>query len=530
MMASKNPAHDGSEIDAAAKRGDLLLQQGRLGEAITCFQSILGQDPEHPDANDAMGRIAVGMGKKKAAIGFFRKAVVAQPQNPLFNYNLGEALVIAKAVEEGITYLETAVRLNPGMYNALCSLGRAYRARGKVAEGIPYLRRAVQLHPGDPAGLLELAYSLVALGEPEQAHQFFAAAAETSSVAPHAIVGLVTSRKQSKEDNDLAKVQRQLATPTTHPERKVLNFAAAKIHLELGQYTKAFEYFAASKERSAGSSVDVFKETVSRTIELFDRDLLQRFAGLGDESELPVFILGMPRSGTTLIEQIVASHPLAYGAGELPHLGNVISKQFGKIADDPQLFFEKVRALTREEAVRAGRSYLENLRWHSDSALRISDKMPHNFKHLGLLSILLPKAHVIHCRRDPIDNCVSIYTQLFNEKHDYGARLRGLGQYYRAYDRLMVHWRNVLPITIHEVRYEDMIADQEGQSRKLIDFIGLPWDPACLQFYESARGVTTPSQLQVRQPIYSSSVKRWKAFEPHIRDLIEELGDLAVTD
>jgi hypothetical protein len=325
-------------------------------------------------------------------------------------------------------------------------------------------------------------------------------------------------------------VQRQLATATSDPERKLLNFAAAKIHLELGQHNKAFEYLAASKERSAGSSVDAFKETVSRTIKLFDRDLLQRFAGWGDNSELAVFVLGMPRSGTTLIEQIVASHPLAYGAGEVPYLGNVISKQFGKIADNPDRFSEKVGALTREDAARAGRSYLENLRWHSDSALRISDKMPHNFQHLGLLSILLPKAHVIHCRRDPIDNCVSIYTQLFNEKHDYGARLRGLGQYYRAYDRLMAHWRNVLPITIHEVRYEDMIADQEGQSRKLIDFIGLPWDSACLEFYKSARGVTTPSQLQVRQPIYSSSLKRWKAFEPHIRDLIEELGDLAVTD
>lgn len=530
MVASQNPAHDGSELDAAAKHGDLLLQQGRVREAVTCFQSTLAQDPQHPDANDAMGRLAIAMGKKKAAIEFFRKAVAAQPQNPLFNYNLGDALFIAKAVEEGISFLETAVRLNPDLYNALCSLGRAYRARGKAAESISYLRRAVEQRPEDPVGLLELAYSLVALGETDEAQKFFAAAAETSSVAAHAIVGLATSRKQSKKDNDLPKVQRQLARATSDPDRKLLNFAAARIHLELGEHSKAFEYLAASKERSAGSSVDVFKETVARTIELFDRDLLQRFAGWGEDSQLPVFILGMPRSGTTLIEQIVASHPLAYGAGEVPYLGNVISKQFGKIANEPDRFSEKVRALTREKAVRAGRAYLGNLRWHSDSALRIVDKMPHNFQHLGLLSILLPKAQVIHCRRDPIDNCVSIYTQLFNEKHDYGARLRGLGQYYRAYDRLMAHWLNVLPIMIHEVRYEDMIADQEAQSRKLIDFIGLPWDPACLEFYKSDRGVTTPSQLQVRQPIYSSSVKRWKAFEPHVRDLIEELGDLAVTD
>ena len=528
-MASSSSAGVDSVPGAVAKRGDLLLQQGRLREAIAYFQSILGQDPDHPDANDAMGRVAIGMGKKKAAIEFFRKAIAAQPNNALFNYNLGDALVIAKAVEEGIPYLETAVRLKPDLYIALCSLGRAYRLGGKVADGIAHLRRAVDLQPQDPVGALELAYSLVALGEPEEARQFFAAAAETPSVAPHAIVGLATSRKQSEEDNDLAQVELELATAASDPERKALNFAAGKIHLELGRYDKAFEYFAASKEHSAGSSVEIFEETVSRTIELFDRNLLQRFAGWGEESDLPVFIVGMPRSGTTLIEQIVASHPLAYGAGELPYLGDAVARRFGKIADNPQSFFEKVRALTRHEAAQAARFYLDKLRWHSDSALRISDKMPHNFRHLGSISILLPKAHVIHCRRDPIDNCVSIYTQLFNEKHDYGARLRGLGRYYRAYDRLMAHWRSVLPMTIHEIRYEDMVADQEGQSRKLIDFIGLPWDPACLEFYKSARGVTTPSQLQVRQPIYSSSVKRWKAFEPHISDLIEELGDLAVT-
>lgn len=530
MVASHIPKHDGDDLDAEAKRGDLLLQQGLLRDAVACFQSILAQDPEHPDANDAMGRIVIAMGKKKSAVRFFRKAVVGQPHNALFNYNLGDALFIAKAVEEAISYLEIAIRLNPDMYNGLCSLGRAYRACGKVAEGIPYLRRAVELRPEDPVGLLELAYSLVAVGKPEQAHQLFAAAAEAPSVGPHAIVGLATSRKQSKESNDLAKVQGQLATAKSESDRRLLNFAAARIHLELGQYAEAFEYFAASKERSAGSSVEIFKETVSRSIELFDRDLLQRFAGWGDNSKVPVFIVGMPRSGTSLIEQIIASHPLAYGAGEVPYLGDVISKQFGKIADDPKGFSKKVKALTREEAFRAGNSYLESLRWHSDTAVRISDKMPHNFRHIGLLSALLPNAHVIHCRRDPIDNCVSIYTQLFNEKHDYGARLQGLGQYYRAYDWLMAHWRKVLPITIHEVRYEDMIADQEGESRKLIEFIGLPWDPACLEFYKSARGVTTPSQLQVRQPIYSSSVKRWKAFEPYIRDLIEALGDLAVTD
>ena len=529
-MASHRPSNDGSELDTAAKRGDILLQQGRVREAIVCFQSILADDPEHPDANDAMGRLVIAMGKKKAAIGFFRKAVAAQAQNPLFNFNLGDALFSAKAVEEAISFLETAVRLNPSLYNALCALGRAYRARGKVAESIPHLRRAVELRPDDPVGQMELAYSLVAAGEPDEAQQFFAAAAETPSAAAHAIVGLATSRKQSEKDNDLLEAQRQLATATSDPDRKLLNFATARIYLELGHHAKAFEHFAASKERSAGSSVEAFEQTVSRTIELFDRDLLQRFAGWGDESELPVFIVGMPRSGTTLVEQIIASHPSVYGAGEVPYLGSVIPKQFGKIAKDPEGFSKKVRALTKEDAARVGRSYLDNLCWHSDSALRIVDKMPHNFQHLGLLSILLPKAHVIHCRRDPIDNCVSIYTQLFNEKHDYGARLRGLGQYYRAYDRLLAHWRNVLPITIHEVHYEDMIADQEGQSRKLIEFIDLPWDPACMEFYKSARGVTTPSQLQVRQPIYSSSLKRWKAYEPHIRDLIEELGDLAVTD
>lgn len=517
--------------DDLVAQGIALQKQRRMDEARNFYYAALKQDPQHPEANNGLGTLAVMAGRRTLGVKCLRAAVAADPDNIAYINNLGNALVLAQEVEEGIPYLLRAIAKNPNQYESLCNLGRAYRMRGLVAEGIPYLRKAVALRPKEPSGLLNLAESLVAAGETGEAQALYRTLLATPA-SGRALLGLATCRKHRKEDNDLETVEDHLARRADQQQaKKMLNYAAGKICLDLKLYSQAFTYFARSKEDSEGASVAKFTETVSRLIGTFDESFFSAKRDYGNPSSAPVFIVGMPRSGTTLTEQIFASHPLAFGAGELPHMAAVIARAFGTVQKDAAAFARSVRDLTPVRTREVADDYLRKLCWNSGSALRVSDKMPHNFQQLGLISTLFPNAKIIHCRRDPIDNCVSIYTQLFNEKHDYGATLGGMGEYYREYDRLMRHWKEVLPAgNMLDVVYEDMIADQETISRRLIDFVGLEWDPVCLEFYKAERGVITPSKLQVRQPIYKSSVKRWKEYEPYIGDLIEALGDMAKTD
>jgi hypothetical protein len=235
-----------------------------------------------------------------------------------------------------------------------------------------------------------------------------------------------------------------------------------------------------------------------------------------------IFVVGMPRSGTTLTEQILSSHPLIEGAGELPH----IQKLQSSIGHASQ-WHTLISGIADSQCKELARRYLAELDRHSRSAARVVDKMPHNFLNLGFIALMFPKARVVHCRRDAIDNCVSIYTHRLNQSHGYSTDLKTLGLYYQEYRRLMDHWQKVVPLKIFDLRYEQMIGEQESTSRRLIDFAGLQWNDACLSFHETERTIRTLSRWQVRQPLYSSSVKRWKKYEEFLGPLIEGLGDLA---
>ena len=309
--------------------------------------------------------------------------------------------------------------------------------------------------------------------------------------------------------------------------------AAAKIANDVGRYDEAFE-FAAAAGRYSGKDFDAVG--LARRFEglkkLFSAEFFAGRESSGDASKQPVFIVGMPRSGTTLTEQIIASHPQASGAGELGAF-QVLAKSLGyltpslrnKDADEGE-FARRVGALREKEIHAAAGEYLSTLRRVGGDGRRIVDKMPQNFQFAGLIALLFPNAKIIHCRRNPLDTCISCFMSHFVEGHDYSTDLEMLGSYYRQYAALMEHWRQALPIPIHEVRYRVLVADTEGEARKLIAFIGLEWDPACLRYYESKQPIFTNSRVQVRQPVYTSSVERWRRYERHIGPLKAALGDL----
>jgi hypothetical protein len=249
--------------------------------------------------------------------------------------------------------------------------------------------------------------------------------------------------------------------------------------------------------------------------------------GGGDPSRVPIFVLGMPRSGTTLTEQIIASHPEVYGAGELHDLLKVAHRNItGTTA--PIVFPDNLRSLDQPTLAAWGAEYVAGLQQRAPDARRITNKMPANFFAVGLVHLMLPNAKIIHVNRNPVDTCLSCFTRLFNHKQEHTYDLAELGQYYVHYARLMEHWRKVLPAgAFLDVNYEDIVADQESQARRLIEYCGLEWNDACLDFHNTKRSIRTASLTQVRQPIYTTSVERWRHYEKFLEPLLDALGDLA---
>ncbi len=260
-----------------------------------------------------------------------------------------------------------------------------------------------------------------------------------------------------------------------------------------------------------------------RLIATFTPEFFEAQTSPGSDSERPVFILGMPRSGTTLVEQIIARHPLAFGAGELM-TRNRVTWTLPAALKSGTTYPECAALMDERFTDEAANGYLKELRQLPDAAVRVTDKMPNNFRHIGLIARLFPRARIIHCQRNPMDICLSCYFLDFRGRLGFAYDLTHLGQYYRQYERLMAHWKKVSPIPILDVRYEDLIADSEAVSRRMIDYCGLEWDDACLAHDETERPVMTASHWQARQPIYKTSVERWRHYERHLEPLSRALA------
>ena len=310
-----------------------------------------------------------------------------------------------------------------------------------------------------------------------------------------------------------------------------LHFALAQLLDRSGAYDEAFAHFRRANDlrkevdRRCGNVHDPAAQAVytDRQLAWFTPEYFQRVRGFGSESELPVFVVGMMRSGTSLAEQIIASHPRVHGAGELrdiSHLVGTLAQRLGGVSEYPHCLAQLDAAMTRALAD----EYLQRLRELGGNAIQVVDKFPTNFLYLGLIATLFPRARIIHCRRDPVDTCLSCYFQNFGEPLPFKLDLAHLGHYYREYERLMAHWVRVSPVPIFELCYEELTADQEAVSRRLLAFCGLDWDEQCLRFNETARAVQTASALQVRRPMYRTSVGRSRHYAAHLQPLLQALG------
>jgi len=501
-------------------------QQGRLADAENGYRQVLGIAPNHPETLLNLGIVCEQLGHFDDAAENFQKVVDLNPNHPEARYNLGNALVAVGKAEEAIACYERALSLKPDYMEAHFNLANVHMNLGRFDEAATGFRTTIRLAPTLADGYFNLGFVLSETGQLEGARDAFRKVIDLQPESPEAHRQLASITKHRELDDDIRAMEALYRKSDLQDfGRENLAFGLAKAYEDIGEFPKSFEYLAEGnrlKRACFSYSTDEQKVYFSRIREIFTASLFNKFKNVGDRDASPIFIVGMPRSGTTLVEQILASHPDVFGAGELTVLSQTLRAAVGTVAQGG--YADAIHNADDSRFAEIGQTYLNSLRSHSQDARFITDKMPQNFLHIGLIKLALPNAKVIHCKRTPEDNCLSIFKTYFpGAVHEYSCELTELGQYYRLYEDLMAHWHSILPGFLYDIKYEDLIDDQEGQSRALIAQCGLEWDDACLDFHKTERAITTASLAQVRRPIYRSSVELWKRYEKQLAPLVEAL-------
>ena len=522
-------ALDPHNPDGHQNLGVALGRLGRTDEAEACYRRALALKPDHPDAQMNLGVALVEADRLDEAVVWFRRALALNPDNARAQMNLGNALVKRGEPEEALVCYRHAVALRPDEAEARYNLGVVLLELDQTEEAVTQYELALAIRPCDPGTLNNLGVALFRLGRHDAAAACYRQALTLRPDYVEAQYNQTEVKTFRSGDPELAVLETLAAGGDQRPagEAAYLHFALGKALEDAGDYPRAFEHFL--KGNAARRSLLQYDEAATRDqfrrlAAVFDAGLFERCRGGGDPSPVPVFIVGMPRSGSTLVEQILASHPGIHGGGELSELAGVARS--GPDPDQaPTPFPDYLRSLEPEALGRLGRANLARLPAPPAGQIRITDKMPNNFMLIGLIRLILPEARIIHTLRDPIDTCVSCFSKLFIKEQDFSFDLAETGRYYRWYHELMAHWRAVLPPgSLFEIRYEELVEDMESQARRLIDHCGLPWDDRCLAFHQNRRAIRTASAVQVRQPLFRSSVGRWRRYQSGLQPLLTELA------
>ncbi len=473
-------------------------QAGRTSDAITLYERVVFLKPDYADAHNNLGTALVAQGRVDTAVEHYERALALEPGHVSAHNNLAAVLSTQGKMDDAIAHDRQVLAIDSNNAKAHNHLGTILRAQGNFPDALTHYKQAIALRP-------DFAEAYWNLTEIKTFHHGDADLAALETLAGR---------------NGLAADQ----APYIH-------LALAKALEDCGDYRQAFEHLRqgnALKRRQIDYDEPALARFFQDITSVFNRSLFDRFAGEGDPSSVPVFVLGMPRSGSSLIEQILASHPQIHGAGELEDLEKV-ANNITDAGGQPLPYPECIPGLDGAVWQRIGQAYLSRLPALAEGKTRIVDKLPINFVNIGLIRLILPNARIIHTMRDPIDTCISCYSKLFTSGQNFSYDLAELGRHYRRYRELMNHWRFVLPPgAMLEVSYAEVGNDLEGQARRLIEYCGLPWDDRCLSFHKNTRSVRTASAVQVRQPLFRSSVQRWRRFEAGLGPLLDELREDAV--
>ena len=548
---------------AANNLGMALYALGRPREALGAFEQALANGGPPAQLYNNLGMVRHGLGELEAAIVSFQRAVALEPRRAEVQSNLGAALHDAGAFEAADAALELSIRLDPDSAQAhfnlartrlsegdlegaesACrkalalsprevefqiTLGAVLRESGRLDEAEKVLVQVLERAPGSAGAHNNLGLVHATRGDFEKAKTCYRAALEADPGHTKAYLNLAKSQRfRTGQEPDLGRIESLLEREGLGERERIdVHFALGKAYDDCGRYESAFRHLReGNQRRRAMLDYDPrwVVDRVTRLKRVFERSFFERNAGLGSASDTPIFVVGMPRSGTTLVEQILAAHPAVHGAGELTYLDTLAESLQARLGGG-EFYPECARRIDVDSARSLADWYLQRLRSRAPGASRVTDKLPGNFMHVGLIATLMPRARVVLVRRDPMDVCLSIFFTAFSTGQQYAYDLREIGAYFREFSRLCDHWRRLLPEQVREIHYEQLVKAPESVVRGLLEDCGLAWDDRCLRFHEADRPVHTWSNWQVRQPMYQSSLQRWKNYERHLQPLIESLGD-----
>lgn len=475
--------------------GQALQGLAQMEAAAQCFQRALQINPDCTEASLLLGSLLLQTGCRDQAVSIYRHLLQREPHNVQAHVGLGMTYLQLGQADEASACSQTALAISPDSVDAIALAADIDEKEGRLKQALHRLRPLI--HAGITNPYIVLTYA-----------------------------GVCRSQKTPEEAIDALESLLDSSRPLSPGECAGIHFVLGELCDSVGDYETAFEHYTRGNTiNKRGFDRSQPEHDVNAMTKLYTADYLKRMARADNRSELPVFIVGMHRSGTSLVEQILACHPDVHGAGELPDIMQMVSSLHSLLGSDCRNI-DCLPMMTKNVLDLLSEKHLARLASLGGPSKRVVDKMPGNFMYLGFIQQMFPGARIIHCIRNPLDTCLSTYFQNFGGAQTYMNDLGDLGYVYRCYHRMMVHWQKVLRLPVLQIQYEELVARPGHVIRELVAFCGLPWCEQCLSFHSSERFVNTASYDQVRQPMYTRSVKRWEHYKKHLGPLREALGDL----
>ena len=505
-----------------------LHKEGNLEEAEKLYRQVLKNNPDNVDAMRMLAMVAATLKRYDDAERLLRRALGIAPDFLTAVIDLGRILKEQDRYEEAIGYFKKAIEINPNNPQTHFLLAGAYAPAALNQEAAKEYQRTLELSPRHPGALLGLGNALKTIGSLDEAIKAYH---DCISVKPNngetywSLANLKTYRFSGEQ---LQEMENRVEDGTGATEKSEVNFlfALGKAYDDRRDYERAWHYYERGndKQRMLIQYDPVHTETINDAIiEVFDRKLFEEKSGSGHPDPAPIFILGLPRSGSTLLEQVLSSHSQVEGTSELPYLGRVATS-LNRNRPDGVNYPEAVRELAPDNLAALGEDYIRYAQLHrTEGKPFFVDKMPNNFPTIGFLHLILPKAKIIDARRHPLDACVGNFRQHYARGQTFAYDLTDIGEYYLQYQRMMDHWSEVLPDRVLTVQYEEVVTDFDNQVRRILDYCRLPWEENCIKFYETERPVRTASSEQVRQPIYTGALNFWRSYDGRLGELEEIL-------
>ncbi|MEJ8568033.1 tetratricopeptide repeat-containing sulfotransferase family protein [Elongatibacter sediminis] len=508
-----------------------LLHEGKLYKAETLCRAFLRQNPHHVEAMRLLAVLGMKLFIYDDAEFLLESCVEFEPENWQARYDYVSVLHKRQKFEKALEQATILRDAHPGNHAFDLAYANECVAVGQFDTALERYERITRERPNFEYPHLSRGHALKTIGRLDEAIESYRAAYRARPGFGDAYWSLANLKTYRFTDDELADMNRHVAEPaTTDVDRFHLCFALGAAHESREDYAESFRWYEQGnrlKKAHVRYEPERLEEAMRRQIESCTTDLFERKSGLGGAHDDPIFIVGLPRAGSTLLEQILASHSQVDGTMELPNIIALAHRLNGRrfVTEKPrypaildELDGNKLRAMAD--------AFIRDTQIHRQGAPRFIDKMPNNFMHIGLIHLMLPNARIIDARRHPMACCFSGFKQLFADGQEFTYGLEEVGRYYRGYVELMEHWDHVLPGRVLRVHYEHVVADLETQVRRILDFLGLPFEEACLNYHATDRSIRTPSSEQVRQPIYRSGLEHWRHFEPHLGPLRSALGDL----